>query len=265
MNVTQFAALGRAQKGKPYVLGANGPDKFDCSGLCIWLINQAGAHQSDTTADGLYALSVPDDPRPGAMVFLRNNPARPHGIGHVAMILGRYGADDWLIVEARGHAYGVVLTTLSYWKTRKYYAGIRYDKKLSLEGEMPTSSSTKFYSGKHTSVVNVSTDGKYTRISDITMTGVSGSDVALMPYLRFRYDVIDAGKTARVCVRGVRKNGDATAYHEFELSPQRGSAPLSFTWIGANPDVMYWEVKPLTNIRSCSVTTRYSKAYGGIR
>ena len=32
----------RAQFGKPYVWGAEGPDSFDCSGLVMWCYEQCG-------------------------------------------------------------------------------------------------------------------------------------------------------------------------------------------------------------------------------
>lgn len=41
------AALSRL--GRPYVWGATGPDKFDCSGLVQWTYAQAGIHLNRTT------------------------------------------------------------------------------------------------------------------------------------------------------------------------------------------------------------------------
>lgn len=123
-----YAALADAQVGKPYVLGANGPTRFDCSGLVIWLNNQTGAFpMGDDTAAGLYnrTKAVTGSPAVGDLVFLRNNPARSNGIGHVAVLTQKLSNGDWRIIEARGRAYGVVRTTLSYWKTRKYFTGVR--------------------------------------------------------------------------------------------------------------------------------------------
>jgi peptidoglycan hydrolase-like protein with peptidoglycan-binding domain len=61
----------------------------------------------------------------GDLVFLRNNPARSNGIGHVAILTKKLSHGDWRIIEARGRADGVVRSTLSYWKKRSYYAGLR--------------------------------------------------------------------------------------------------------------------------------------------
>ncbi|MGC4151487.1 MAG: NlpC/P60 family protein [Propionicimonas sp.] len=130
----QYAALAAKQVGKRYILGQPVPHKggnpgaFDCSGLVIWLNNATGAlPQGDDTAAGLYNRSkaVTGTPAVGDLVFLRNNPARSNGIGHVAVITQRLSNGDWRIIEARGKASGVVATTLSYWKTRKHYTGVR--------------------------------------------------------------------------------------------------------------------------------------------
>lgn len=81
------AALSRL--GRPYVWGATGPDRFDCSGLVQWAYAQAGVPLRRTTyeqiQDGLpVARSAV---RPGDLVF-------PH-TGHVQMAIG-----NGLVVEA---------------------------------------------------------------------------------------------------------------------------------------------------------------------
>lgn len=43
----------------------------------------------------------------------------------MAVLTQKLSNGDWRIIEARGKASGVVATTLSYWKTRKHYTGIR--------------------------------------------------------------------------------------------------------------------------------------------
>lgn len=142
----QYAALAAKQVGKPYVLGQPVPHKggnpaaYDCSGLVIWLNNQTGAlPMGDDTAAGLYNRSkaVTGAPAVGDLVFLRNNPARSNGIGHMAVLTARLSNGDWRIVEARGRAAGVVNTTLSYWKTRKYFAGVRRLRGFTLAAPTP--------------------------------------------------------------------------------------------------------------------------------
>ncbi len=132
LTTAQFATLGAAQVGKTYLLGAEAkisdpnPPKFDCSELVEWLYGRSGnkitdlaAAQYDATKPVTGAIAV------GDLVFLRNNPARWNGIGHVAVITAKLSNGDWRIIEARGRTAGVVSTTLSYWKTRTGYAGIR--------------------------------------------------------------------------------------------------------------------------------------------
>lgn len=81
------AALSRL--GRPYVWGATGPDRFDCSGLVQWAYARAGVPLRRTTyqqiVDGTPV--APSQVRPGDLVF-------PH-TGHVQMAIGNN-----LVVEA---------------------------------------------------------------------------------------------------------------------------------------------------------------------
>lgn len=132
MTKAQFAALANDQVGKPYVLGAEtsisdpNPPKFDCSELVQWLFGRSGNPITDLAAAQYNVTKkVTGSPKVGDLVFLRNNPARSNGIGHVAVLTKQLKSGEWRIIEARGHAYGVVRTTLTYWKHRSYYAGLR--------------------------------------------------------------------------------------------------------------------------------------------
>lgn len=81
------AALSRL--GCPYVWGAAGPDRFDCSGLVKWAYAQAGIPLQRTTYEQINE-GVPvarSQVRPGDLVF-------PH-TGHVQMAIGHD-----LVVEA---------------------------------------------------------------------------------------------------------------------------------------------------------------------
>lgn len=148
MTAGQFAKLAEAQLGKPYVLGAEAaisnpnPPKFDCSELVEWLYGRSGNKITDLAASQYNVTRrVTGSPRVGDLVFLRNNPARSNGIGHVAVLTRKRADGDWEIVEARGRAYGVVRSTLSYWKNRSYYAGLRrYSKFVLVDGESVTAS-----------------------------------------------------------------------------------------------------------------------------
>ncbi len=91
------AALSRL--GRPYVWGATGPDRFDCSGLVQWSYHQAGVQLGRTTYDQIDdGFAVPRSQiQPGDLVF-------PHA-GHVQMAIG-----NGMVVEAP-HAGATVRVT----------------------------------------------------------------------------------------------------------------------------------------------------------
>lgn len=143
MDAAAFRSTALAQVGKPYVLGAEAsitnanPPKFDCSELVEWLYGRSGNRITDLAAaqyNATKAVSI-NSPKVGDLVFLKNNPARANGIGHVAVLTKKLSNGDWEIVEARGRAYGVVKTTLSYWKDRKYFAGLRRQDTFFMVGQ----------------------------------------------------------------------------------------------------------------------------------
>ena len=80
---TKALTYAKAQIGKPYLWGAEGPDSFDCSGLVHQAYLHAGLHLVDSTANG-YMHMVRRVPKaallPGMLVF-------PHA-GHVQMYAG---------------------------------------------------------------------------------------------------------------------------------------------------------------------------------
>ena len=168
----QFAALADAQVGKPYVLGAEAaisntdPAKFDCSELVEWLYGRSGNRITDLAA-AQYNVTrkVSGSPKVGDLVFLRNNPARSNGIGHVAVLTKKLSNGDWRVIEARGRASGVVHTTLSYWKQRRYYAGLRRLSSFVLAGSdgVTASAASTFQS----SCVSIS-GTRYARYTSIT-------------------------------------------------------------------------------------------------
>lgn len=138
---TTFITLARKQVGKRYILGAEAkpsnpnPASFDCSELVEWLFHRAGAPITDLAAAQFNAtVKVTGAPRTGDLVFLRNNPARPNGIGHVAVITAKLAHGDFEVVEARGRKFGVVRSTLSYWRNRRHFAGVRRYPGLKLTG-----------------------------------------------------------------------------------------------------------------------------------
>lgn len=128
---TEFRKLAVSLKGIPYILGAeSSPDRIpkalDCSELVQWLYARNGTPITDGAwLQYAATIAVTGSPQVGDLVFLRNNAARSNGIGHVAVLTAKLPNGDWEIVEARGRAYGVVVTTLSYWRTRAHFVGPR--------------------------------------------------------------------------------------------------------------------------------------------
>ncbi|MGV8908331.1 MAG: peptidoglycan-binding protein [Propionicimonas sp.] len=153
MTASQFATLADHQVNKRYVLGAetlvsqSNPSKFDCSELVQWLFGRSGNPITDLAASQYNVTrKVTGSPRAGDLVFLRNNPARSNGIGHVAVLTEKLSNGDWRIIEARGRADGVVRSTLSYWKKRSYYAGLRRYSSFALSnGNSLTASAAGMY------------------------------------------------------------------------------------------------------------------------
>ena len=122
--------------GSPYVWGANGPGKFDCSGLVLWGWRKVGCDEKDTTAAYIYAMTkkVTGEYQVGDVVFLKNSSTAFNGIGHIAMLTKKLANGDWEVVEAKGRAYGVIVTSLSVWKRRKGYQPPRRNPRLKLAG-----------------------------------------------------------------------------------------------------------------------------------
>lgn len=174
LSAAQFAKLAEAQVGKKYILGAEtsisnpSPKAFDCSELVQWLFGRSGNPITDLAAAQYNATKkVSGSPKPGDLVFLRNNPARSNGIGHVAVLTKKLSNGDWEIIEARGHLYGVVKTTLSYWKARKYYAGLRRYSKLNFVGDsgVTSASAASSYQAGCTSITSGGKTKKYAKFS----------------------------------------------------------------------------------------------------
>ena len=85
-----------SKQGSPYVFGAAGPDKFDCSGLVSWALGQAGSNVGHMNARGLQAhyknnKVSKEELQPGDLVFFwsPNDRGIPPGqASHVEIYLG---------------------------------------------------------------------------------------------------------------------------------------------------------------------------------
>ncbi|MFT5233550.1 MAG: cell wall-associated NlpC family hydrolase [Candidatus Krumholzibacteriia bacterium] len=85
----QAVELARAQIGKPYLWGASGPEKFDCSGLVLYVYKSLGVplpRMSGEQASSGYHVDR-EDLAPGDLVFFRLTGGP---INHVGIYVG-YG------------------------------------------------------------------------------------------------------------------------------------------------------------------------------
>ena len=105
-----FVNVALAQKGKPYVYGASGPNAWDCSGFVQWVAAQCGVHVSKPVSniaqkarDAGATLSIERAAYTrGAIIW------RQQGGGardHIVISIG----DGTHTIEAMGSAYGVVV------------------------------------------------------------------------------------------------------------------------------------------------------------
>jgi cell wall-associated NlpC family hydrolase len=82
--------FARAQIGKPYQWGADGPSTFDCSGLTERAWQQGGVgmpHYSVAQYEQGEKISL-GDLRPGDLVFFGSDKTDYHSIYHVALYIG---------------------------------------------------------------------------------------------------------------------------------------------------------------------------------
>ena len=114
-------ALGKV--GCRYVYGAQGPNKFDCSGLVYWVYKQYGYDLQPGARNQWSTLSKSvnkEDLLPGDLVFFSNN-GKASGIFHVGMYIG-----DGQFVHAANSRKGVIVSNLDgEWYANRYLGAKR--------------------------------------------------------------------------------------------------------------------------------------------
>jgi cell wall-associated NlpC family hydrolase len=116
--VLRVVLFALRQVGKPYVYATAGPDTFDCSGLTKRAYAEIGLGMPHFSGAQL-ALGIPVPPtalRPGDLLSYG-----PDGAEHVTMYVGA-GVD----VEARGRAYGVVVTGVRLDPAKGFAGAVRF-------------------------------------------------------------------------------------------------------------------------------------------
>lgn len=109
--------------GCRYVYGAQGPNKFDCSGLVYWVYKQYGYDLQPGARNQWSTLSKSvnkEDLLPGDLVFFSNN-GKASGIFHVGMYIG-----DGQFVHAANSKKGVIVSNLDgEWYANRYLGAKR--------------------------------------------------------------------------------------------------------------------------------------------
>lgn len=114
----KFVAESKKYVGCPYVLGATGPDKFDCSGLVYFVARESIGMQLPRTAKALYSYCrvVPDkDKEVGDLLFFKTNNSAP--ITHVGIYIGN---SQFISAISDGPNTGVIISSLKqdYWRPK---------------------------------------------------------------------------------------------------------------------------------------------------
>lgn len=116
-SVSELIRVAKSKVGSPYVLGAKGPNAFDCSGFVYWCLNQIGVNQSYTTSYGWRSInkysrvSSYSDLRAGDIVVV---------YGHVGIV-----AESGMVVDASSSSGQIVYRGLSDWWKSNFIVGWR--------------------------------------------------------------------------------------------------------------------------------------------
>ncbi|MFI0410958.1 NlpC/P60 family protein [Actinomadura sp. 3N508] len=89
--VKQIIAFAMAQRGKPYVFGANGPDAWDCSSIIQAAYRTVGLNIPRTTFQQWpFGVKIAKGKeQPGDLVFFNSGPGTSsNNPGHVGMVIG---------------------------------------------------------------------------------------------------------------------------------------------------------------------------------
>ena len=122
-NILTVLSTAEAQLGKPYVLGNEGPNSFDCSGLVYYCLRQAGSSRGRYNAAGYSKVSGWDkitsmnDLEKGDLLFFWNSAKSK--VGHVGIYVG-----SGTMIDASSSNGKVVRRSCktSYWQRMFVYA-----------------------------------------------------------------------------------------------------------------------------------------------
>lgn len=119
----KFVSEAKQHVGAPYVYGAIGPDKFDCSGLIYYCAREGANFQLPRTAKALYSYCriVKDQNREvGDLLFFKTTSSGT--VSHVGIYIGN---SQFISAISDGPNTGVIISSLKqdYWKGKYIGAG----------------------------------------------------------------------------------------------------------------------------------------------
>lgn len=107
-----------AQRGKPYVWGAEGPDSYDCSGLMMAAWAKGGVQIPRVTADQVHtgvAVPSPAAMQPGDLIFIPGSDGTMSRPNHVGMYIGTDHGGHQYLVQAPKTGDVVKVVPVSNW------------------------------------------------------------------------------------------------------------------------------------------------------
>ncbi len=118
-----FVSMAKQKVGSPYVLGAVGPNTFDCSGLIYFCAREAANKQLPRTAKALYSycrIVKDSDKEVGDLLFFKTTASG--NISHVGIYIGN---SQFISAISDGPNTGVIISSLKqdYWKGKYVGAG----------------------------------------------------------------------------------------------------------------------------------------------
>lgn len=106
-SIQELIRVAKSKVGSPYVLGAKGPNAFDCSGFVYWCLNQVGIKQSYTTSYGWRNIGK----------YMRISNFSDIKAGDIVVVYGHVGiaAGNGMVVDASSSSGKIVYRDLGAW------------------------------------------------------------------------------------------------------------------------------------------------------
>lgn len=120
-----FISMALSQEGKPYVLGDEGPNSYDCSGFVYYCLRSAGVSvgrmsaKNYATVSSWLTISSYSDLKRGDLLFFTNS-VGASSIGHAGIYLG---GGQW--IHASSSSGRVVISSWSDWCKNNFQWGKR--------------------------------------------------------------------------------------------------------------------------------------------